>query len=91
MTGYSSPTEWVDNRYFFIRDAYNRGDIEFRWIDGHSNPADGLTKPLERVKFLQFKELINLHDCTVDKASKDRMELEDVTDGFVDEGIFSIC
>ena len=90
-TGYSSSTKWVDNRYFFIRDAYNRGDIEFRWIDGHSNPADGLTKPLERVKFLQFKELINLHDCTVDKASKDRMELEDIADGFVDEGIFSMC
>jgi Reverse transcriptase (RNA-dependent DNA polymerase) len=87
-TGYSSSTKWVDNRYFFVRDAYTRGDIEFRWIDSHSNPADGLTKPLERVKFLQFKELINLSDCIVDQAGKDRMDELDITDGFSDEGVF---
>jgi len=49
--------------------------------DGHSNAGDGLTKPLERVKSLQFKELVNIHD-------RERMELVDIADGFVDEGIF---
>jgi hypothetical protein len=38
------------------------------------NPADSPKRPLEQVKPLRFKELVNLCDFTVDKDNKDRTE-----------------
>ena len=58
--GYSSTTKWVDNRYFFIRDAVENGQIEFKWIDGTMNPADGFTKPLNRLHHTHFRNLLNM-------------------------------
>ena len=60
--GYSKSTRWVDNKYFYIRDELNKGTIEIHWIEGNKNPADGFTKPLERVKFEMFKDLVGMEE-----------------------------
>jgi hypothetical protein len=40
-------TCWIDNRYLFVRDAYEKDIMHFQHIDGKENLADGLTKALD--------------------------------------------
>ena len=83
--GYSSTTKWVDNRYFFVRDAVNNGLVEFKWIDGKINPADGLTKPLDSIKHANFRSLMGMMEA--EKDIKEPLEnLEEFEEGiFVQE------
>lgn len=80
--GYSSTTKWVDNRYFFVRDAVSKGLVEFKWIDGKINPADGLTKPLDTTKHAHFRSLMGMMGAK--KGTMDDTE----TDEEFEEGIF---
>jgi hypothetical protein len=53
-------TRWIDNRFFFVRDAYDRKVIELRHIDGKINPADGFTKALDEGNYRAFQERIGV-------------------------------
>lgn len=48
--------------------AVEKGLIEFTWIDGKINPADGLPEPLERVKHRHFCNLIDMVLYKVDSV-----------------------
>jgi Reverse transcriptase (RNA-dependent DNA polymerase). len=74
--GYRPITKWLDNRYFFIRDAVTKQTVRLLKIDGKVNPADGLTKPLEKIKFEEFCTLIGRKDLNI-KDFKDRENVED--------------
>lgn len=73
-SGYYPTTKWLDNRYFFVREAINNGDIVLSHIDGTENPADGLTKPLNKTTFRKFRDLIGLEQ---ENNMKEILEPED--------------
>jgi hypothetical protein len=50
----------IDVRYHYIRECVENGDIEILRIDSKDNTADTLTKPLGRVKFVEFREQLGL-------------------------------
>lgn len=83
--GYTSTTKWIDNRYFFVRDAVQKGLVKIEWIDGKTNPADGLTKPLDHVKHSQFRNLLNMAECHI---KGNTTNIREIDEGF-DEGIFA--
>jgi len=56
----NNSVRWLNNRFFFIRDIYTNGDMKLEKIDGHVNPADGLTKALHKDKFEAFQRLIGM-------------------------------
>ncbi|KAJ5111713.1 hypothetical protein NUU61_001343 [Penicillium alfredii] len=58
--GYSSTTKWIDNRYFFVKEAMKKGLIDLVLISGDNNIADWLTKPLAAAKFDKFRAALNL-------------------------------
>jgi len=51
-------TKHIPIRHHFIREAVERGDVTPIWIPGRENPADLLTKPLNRPTF--EKHLLSL-------------------------------
>jgi hypothetical protein len=50
----SSNIRHVAVRHFYCREAVENGDVEFGHVDGIDNPADMLTKCLDRVKLNQY-------------------------------------
>ena len=71
----------MDNRFFFIRDIYTNGDMNLEKIDGHANPADGLTKALHKDKFEAFQRLIGMEILHEDKEQVKDTEKEKTCDG----------
>lgn len=59
-TKYNKTTKWLDNRYFFVRDMFQRNLISFEYVDSSHNLADGLTKPLDAPHFARFTQLLGL-------------------------------
>ena len=49
--GYLSATRWINNQYFFVKNEVNKGIITLYYINRQINPANIMTKLLERVKF----------------------------------------
>ncbi len=47
-------TKHINVKYHYIRDLINKGIINLIYISTHDQKADGLTKPLERIKFNKF-------------------------------------
>ncbi|KAI0995035.1 hypothetical protein K3495_g13146 [Podosphaera aphanis] len=50
----------IDIKYHLIRDLIEAGQIAISYIPTNQMPADGLTKPLEKNLFSEFKRLIGL-------------------------------
>ncbi|XP_057797428.1 secreted RxLR effector protein 161-like [Salvia miltiorrhiza] len=50
----------IDVRYHFVRDLVNKGIIQVSKVPTEENPADCLTKPLQRIKFEHCLELVNV-------------------------------
>jgi hypothetical protein len=73
--GFDSTTKWLDNGFLFLKNFVEKGDIQFRHIDGTSNPADGLTKPLDSVQFDKFIEMLGL--TVVDTGNEEGPDAED--------------
>jgi hypothetical protein len=57
--GYKGTNKWLDLRYFFVKDHYKQKNITLEKIDGNENPADGMTKPLNKEKFGEFVKMIS--------------------------------
>ncbi len=53
-------TKHVDIKYHFIREKYEEGNFELTYIPTEDQIADILTKPLARVKFEKFRELMGM-------------------------------
>jgi hypothetical protein len=49
-----SRTKHIDVRFHFLRDHYEKGDIELRYIDTTRQLADILTKPLDQKTFVHL-------------------------------------
>jgi hypothetical protein len=51
----------INVRIHFIRESLNANNIQLKFIGTNDNVADGLTKPLDGVKFQEFKtKLLNI-------------------------------
>ena len=57
---YHAKMKHIDVRFHFIREILEEGDIELEKIYAKENPADMLTKVIQRVKFAYFKELLHI-------------------------------
>ena len=57
---YHSRTKHIDVRYHFIREAVEDEKLLVQYIPTDENPADIFTKPLAKVKFRRFSELLGL-------------------------------
>lgn len=60
----------LDIKYHFIRDMVQRGAIRLHHIGTHEQVIDILTKPLEKIKFLAFREWLEVmerpsYECPV--------------------------
>ena len=60
--GYSPGVRHLDVRYHYIKESKDENQIRIEKIDGTKNPADGLTKPYDNYKFVQFRNLICLKE-----------------------------
>jgi hypothetical protein len=54
----------IDLRWHYIRQEVNNGHITVHKVHTNNQAADGLTKPLNRIKFIQFKRQIGVVDCS---------------------------
>jgi hypothetical protein len=50
-----SKTKHIDVRFHFLRDYYEKGDIDLRHIDTHRQLANILTKPLDQSTFAHLR------------------------------------
>ncbi|XP_062544965.1 uncharacterized protein LOC134211764 isoform X1 [Armigeres subalbatus] len=48
--GYTPRTKHIDIRHHFIRDALNQNAVRLNYVSTDQQVADGLTKPLDRIK-----------------------------------------
>jgi hypothetical protein len=53
-------TKHINIQYHFIREAVEDTKINVKYIPTEENPADIFTKPLVKVKFWQFIQLLGL-------------------------------
>ena len=52
----------IDICYHFTRDLNEKGKLKVAYIPTNEMPADGFTKPLQKLGFLRFKGLLGLVD-----------------------------
>ena len=57
---HQSTMKHVHRAYHWIRDHVERGLISVSHVPGDLNPADIFTKPLGRVKFQRFRNMLGL-------------------------------
>jgi hypothetical protein len=69
--GYSPGIRHLDVRYHYVKESKDENRIRIEKIDGTKNPADGLTKPYDNYKFVQFRNLIGLKetDFSIENSS----------------------
>lgn len=53
-------TKHVQLRWHYIRQEVQNGHIKLHWIETTQQVADGLTKPLDKIKFRWFKNLLGI-------------------------------
>ena len=75
-------TKHIDYRYHFVREDVEKGTIAIWHVNGNCQPADMLTKPLMKNKFLQNRDLIQMTEPPRDagRKARDHPEPEDEDD-----------
>ena len=58
--GHHERTKHIDNYYRYTKQEYQEGRINLEHVPGISMPADGLTKPLDKLEHAKFIKLINM-------------------------------
>jgi hypothetical protein len=58
--GVSGRTKHIDVQFMFLRERYNRGDLEVEYVPSNMQLADMFTKPLSRTCFEGARALIGL-------------------------------
>merc|ERR1712086_743553 len=49
----------IDIKYHFVKEAKERGVVEFKYVNTSEQAADAFTKSLARVKLTHFKSMID--------------------------------
>src|SRR5437667_4991014 len=58
-------TKHIDVQYHFIREHVEANQVQLSYISTHEIATDGLTKPLPRLKFQQFVNILGMcWDCS---------------------------
>lgn len=57
---YHARTNHTDIRYHFVREKGEKQLVKMEWIAGELSLADGLTDPLDKIKFESFPRMIGL-------------------------------
>lgn len=57
---YHKKTKHIDVRYHFVREVYERGDIDIRYVETKLQLADILTKPLAKQQFNNLRSMIGV-------------------------------
>ena len=55
--GYSSKSKHIDIKYYFVRQMIEENKIDVEYVPSEDQGADGLTKPLNKVKLQKMKNL----------------------------------
>jgi hypothetical protein len=50
-----SKTKHINVHFYFLRDCYEKGDIDLHHVDTHRQHADILTKPLDQSNFAHLQ------------------------------------
>ena len=50
----------IEIRYYYIRDMVHRGAMKLQYVEIEEKITDVLTKPLAKVKFKYFKEILGV-------------------------------
>ena len=58
-----SKTKHIDVRFHFLRDHYEKGDIDLRYVDAQHQLADILTKPLDQASFALLRGELGVYFC----------------------------
>lgn len=58
--GYNPKTKHIDIRYNFVKDATECEDVKLAYIDIKLQPADALTKSLDKTKIIAFREMMGI-------------------------------
>ncbi|KXJ67889.1 hypothetical protein RP20_CCG008049 [Aedes albopictus] len=58
--GYNPRTKHIDIRHHYIRDALEQGIVNLSYVCTEDQVADGLTKPLQRVKFERSRSIMGI-------------------------------
>ena len=58
--GYNPRTKHIDIRHHFIRDAVDKGLVALEYVTSEDQIADGLTKPLPRIKLEKNRTAIGV-------------------------------
>lgn len=61
-SGHHERTKHIDVAYKYVREEYNNNNVSISHIAGVNMPADGLTKPLDKIAHTRFVKLIGLID-----------------------------
>ena len=54
----SGRAKHIDIKYHFVKDARERGVVEFRYVPTDQEAADALTKALARPKIVKFRSVL---------------------------------
>ncbi|CAH2092423.1 unnamed protein product [Euphydryas editha] len=57
---FTKNSKHIEVNYYYVHESYKNGIIEIVKIDTNNNVADIFTKSLGNVKFIKFRELLNL-------------------------------
>jgi len=52
----------IEVHYHFIHESIKKGKIEVVKVDSENNIADSFTKALGNVKFIKFREMLNVKE-----------------------------
>jgi hypothetical protein len=62
---YKGSSRTIRMKYHFINEQVNTGTITVDYVSAEDMIADGLTKPLDAVKFQRFRELLGVHEISI--------------------------
>lgn len=65
--GFHSKAKHIDIRYNFVKDAIGRETIKLAYIESQHQPADLLTKPLDRLKVYKLRETMGIRNNEVEE------------------------
>jgi hypothetical protein len=60
--GHTKHTKHIELHLEFMRQRRELGELAFKKIPGTDNPADMLTKPLDKQKFERFRTMIGMRE-----------------------------
>lgn len=66
---FHSRTKHIAIKHHFIRGAITDGHIRPEWISGKENPANILTKPLQRILFSKHRDNLGMQSSATHRSA----------------------